>query len=95
MRAARQETTQLKRFQFESYLCHALADPHDVADLLLPQLHVGVKHAVVELLLEARAAALHLLLIQQLVKHLGLTIAQLQGCRKQNKYRQQFQKEQD
>jgi hypothetical protein len=31
------------------HLRNTLADPHHVAYLLLPQLHVGVKHAIVEL----------------------------------------------
>ena len=44
----------------------ALADPHDVADLLLAQAHVGIEHAVVELLLERVRQAAHLLLVQHL-----------------------------
>mmetsp|Transcript_27512 Transcript_27512/g.70028 ORF Transcript_27512/g.70028 Transcript_27512/m.70028 type:complete len:318 (-) Transcript_27512:443-1396(-) len=58
-------------------LRHALGDPHDVADLLLAQLHVRVEHAVVELLLVREHAPPHLLLVQQLVQHLALAKAQL------------------
>ncbi len=46
-------------------------------DLLLPELHVCIEHGIVELLLIARHAALDLLLIQQLVQHGALTIAEL------------------
>ena len=38
----------------------ALGDPHDVADLLLLDLHVRVVHAVVELLLEGEAVEVDL-----------------------------------
>jgi hypothetical protein len=47
-------------------LCHALGYPHDVADFLLAEAHVGEKDAVVELLLKRIRAALDLLLIQNL-----------------------------
>ena len=58
-------------------LRHALRDPHDVADFLLAQPHVGEEHAVVELLLVGRCAALDLLFIQDLVEHLALAVAHL------------------
>ena len=57
----------------------ALGDPHDVPDLLLAELHVGVEHAVVELLLVGLHAPAGLLLVQDLVKHHRLARAQLRA----------------
>lgn len=44
-----------------------------------PQPHVGVKDSVVELLLVGVDELAHLLLVQDLVQHLGLAQPQLRG----------------
>lgn len=46
---------------------------------LLPELHVAVEHAKVELLLKGEHAPPHLLVVQQLVEHLALPKPQLRG----------------
>ena len=60
-------------------LGNALSHPQKVADLLLPQLHVGVEAAVVKLLLKRVHSKPHLFLVQHLVQQLPLGLAHLGG----------------
>mmetsp|Transcript_8692 Transcript_8692/g.22694 ORF Transcript_8692/g.22694 Transcript_8692/m.22694 type:complete len:273 (+) Transcript_8692:469-1287(+) len=62
-------------------LCDALGDPDDVADLLLLELHKGIVHPVVELLLEGEAVEVDFELEELILERLVLLHAVLREQR--------------